>query len=279
MSADRSEPADESSTTALLEHAELSLQAGDPASAVASCQEALALDARNPEALFLLGEAFRDMSQVEPALDSYRRCVLADPQRGDAWAALGTMHLYMLQLEEAKRALNRAIREDPGNPEAWYGRGLLRERRDDFDGADRDLARAARLDPMSYPFPIGLGDEELERAIEEVLGSLHPTLREYLANVAILVEEVPSEEILRHYDPPLSPGELLGYFSGHSLLERSVEDPWSHLPAAILLFRRPLQRFARDHEQLVDELRTTIYHEVGHFLGLEEEDLEQRGLE
>ena len=95
----------------------------------------------------------------------------------------------------------------------------------------------------------------------------------------MLVEEVPSEEILRQYDPPLSPGELLGYFSGHSLLERSVDDPWSHLPAAILLFRRPLQRYAQDRETLISELRTTIYHEVGHFLGLEEDDLEDRGLE
>jgi predicted Zn-dependent protease with MMP-like domain len=189
------------------------------------------------------------------------------------------MHLFLLELEEARRALNRALREDPGNPEAWYARGLLRERSEDWEGADRDLARAARLDPSTYPFPATLSDEQLEAAVEEVLGSLHPTLQEYLANVAILVEEVPSVEILRQFDPPLSPGELLGYFSGHSLLERSTVDPWSHLPAAILLFRRPLQRYAQTREQLIRELRTTIYHEVGHFLGLEEEDLEARGLE
>ncbi len=272
-------PSDQAAIAALLEHAELSLGSGDPASAANSCLQVLTTAPRHADALYLLGEAYRDMSQIDAALDAYRRCVLATPKRADAWAALGTMHLFMLHLEEAKRALNRAIREDPGNPEAWYGRALLRERRDDFDGADRDLARAARLDAVSYPFPVPLSDEDLENAIEEVLDSLHPTLQEYLANVAILVEEVPSQEVLRQYDPPLSPGELLGYFSGHSLLERSVEDPWSHLPAAILLFRRPLQRFARTREQLIDELRTTIYHEVGHFLGLEEDDLERRGLE
>jgi len=263
----------------LLEHAELALQSGDPEVALDSCQQALLMEPRHGDALFLMGECYRDLGNVEQALEAYRRCVLAEPQRADAWAALGTMHLFVLQLEEARRALNRAIREDPANPEAWYARGLLRERREDWEGADRDMARAARLDPATYPFPVELSDEELESSVEEVLGSLHPSLREYLVNVAILVEEVPSEEILRQYDPPLSPGELLGYFSGHSLLERSVEDPWSHLPAAILLFRRPLQRYARDHEQLIRELRTTIYHEVGHFLGLEEGDLEERGLE
>ncbi len=262
-----------------LEHADLALQSGDPEAALESCLQALLLEPRNDEALFLLAEAHRELGDIEGALESYRRCVLAQPQRADAWTALGTMHLFLLQLEEARRTLNRAIREDPGNPEAWYARALLRERREDWEGADRDMARAARLDPTTYPFPVLLTDEDLEAAIEEVLGTLHPTLRDYLANVAILVEEVPSEEILRQYDPPLSPGELLGYFSGHSLLERSIEDPWSHLPAAILLFRRPLQRYAQDREQLVKELRTTIYHEVGHFLGLEEDDLEDRGLE
>jgi predicted Zn-dependent protease with MMP-like domain len=267
------------SLKALLEHAELALQSGDPEVALTSCQQALELDARSGDALFLMGDAYRDLGVVDGALESYRRCVLADPRRADAWAALGTMHLFLLELEEARRALNRALREDPGNPEAWYARGLLRERSEDWEGADRDLARAARLDPSTYPFPATLSDEQLEAAVEEVLGSLHPTLQEYLANVAILVEEVPSVEILRQFDPPLSPGELLGYFSGHSLLERSTVDPWSHLPAAILLFRRPLQRYAQTREQLIRELRTTIYHEVGHFLGLEEEDLEARGLE
>ena len=267
------------SLQALLEHAELALRSGDPEAAITSCQQALELESRSDEALFLMGEAFRDLGVADSALDSYRRCVLVDPKRADAWAALGTMHLFMLQLEEASRALNRALREDAQIPEAWYARGLLRERREDWEGSDRDLARAARLDPATYPFPVPLSDEHLEDAIEDVVGSLHPTLQEYLANVAILVEETPSDEILRQYDPPLSPGELLGYFSGHSLLERSEHDPWSHLPAAILLFRRPLQRYAQTREQLVDELRTTIYHEIGHFLGLEEEDLEARGLE
>jgi predicted Zn-dependent protease with MMP-like domain len=263
----------------LLEHAELALRSGDPEAAMASCQQALLAEPRNDQALFLLGECYREIGSIDGALESYRRCVLAAPHRGDAWAALGTMHLFLLELEEARRSINRAIREDPGNPEAWYARGLLRERREDWEGADRDLARAARLDPATYPFPVPLSDEELEAAVEEVLESLHPSLREYLTNVAILVEEVPSEEILRQYDPPLSPGELLGFFSGHSLLERSMEDPWSHLPAAIVLFRRPLQRYAQDHEQLIRELRVTLYHEVGHFLGLDEDELEERGLE
>lgn len=278
MSGRQDQPA-ESGIDQLLDHAELSLEAGDPEAAMESCREALELQPRHADALFLLGEGYRELGAYDEALESYRRAVLSDPHHGEAWTALGSVHLLLVQIEEARRALHRAIREDPENPEAWYARALVRERTSDFSGADRDLARAARLDPAGYPFPVPLEDAELEAAVDEVLGSLHPSLQEYLANVAILVEEIPSEEILRQYDPPVSPGELLGYFSGSSMLERSVEDPWSHLPSAIILFRRGLQRYAQTHEQLIEELSTTIYHEIGHFLGLEEEDLRERGLE
>lgn len=119
----------------------------------------------------------------------------------------------------------------------------------------------------------------MEHVVEQAVTGLHASLKEYLQNVAILLDEVPKEDVLRQYDPPMPPGELLGYFSGYSLMERSVENPWSNLPSAIVLFRRNLQRYARNRDHLIEELRTTLYHEVGHFLGLDEEDLKERGLE
>lgn len=267
------------SRSQLLEHAELALEGGDIQAAMEICSRALVADPRDDDALYLLGECQRELGQYEKALESWRRCVLQQPRRADAWAALGATFLQLLQMEEARRALNRAVREDPSNPDPWFDRGLLRERRKDFDGADRDFARAARLAPEDFPFPLTLTDAELEDAVEEAVDKLHPSLQDYLTNVAILVEEVPSDELLNQFDPPASPTEVLGYFSGHSLLDRSMNDPWSQLPSAIVLFRRNLQRFARDHQQLVEEVKTTIYHEVGHFLGLDEEDLEKRGLD
>ena len=262
-----------------LDHAELALENGDPQSALESCQEALQRAPRHPEALFLLAESYRDMGNLSQCIDAYRRAVLADPHYSEAWSALGTMHVLQMKWEEARRAFNRAIREYIGNPEAWYGRGLLRERRGDLAGADRDLARACRLDAETYPFPVPLTDDEVESVVDAAIAGLHPNLQEYLKNVAVLLEEVPADDLLSQYDPPMPPGELLGYFSGYSLMERTVENPWSNLPSAIVLFRRNLQRHAQDRETLVEELQTTLYHEVGHFLGLDEEGLKARGLE
>ena len=262
-----------------LDHAEMALDNGDAATAIESCQQALALEPKNPNALYLLGECYRERGDLDLALDTLRRCALADPHHSAAWSGLGILYQYFLQWEESRRALNRAIRENPNNAEAWYARGIIRERRGDIFGADRDLARACRLDAESFPFPPSMTDAELDEIVQESISELHPTLQDYLSNVAILVDEVPSEEVLRQYNPPLHPAEILGYFSGYSLRERSLDNPWSQLPNAIVIYRRNLQRYARDHETLIEQLRVTIYHEVGHFLGLDEDDLYQRGLD
>jgi predicted Zn-dependent protease with MMP-like domain len=58
-----------------------------------------------------------------------------------------------------------------------------------------------------------------------------------------------------------------------------MDNPWSNLPPTITLFRNNLERMAADREQIIEELRITLFHEIGHFLGLDEEDLAERGLD
>jgi predicted Zn-dependent protease with MMP-like domain len=156
---------------------------------------------------------------------------------------------------------------------------MLRERRGDLRGARRDFRRAHRLDPLGYASPLELDDSTVEAVVEETLRSLHPQIQDYLQNVAILLEDVPDEDLCRQWDPPASPADILGYFSGSSLRERAADAPWSALPPSIVLFRRNLARIAHDRERMMEELRITVFHEIGHFLGLSEEDLEDRGLD
>jgi predicted Zn-dependent protease with MMP-like domain len=127
--------------------------------------------------------------------------------------------------------------------------------------------------------PLELSHALVDAIVEEVLLSLHPSVRAYLSQVSILLEEFPEEDLCLKYDPPASPSELLGYYTGTSLRERSMSDPWSNLPSAIVLFRRNIARVAMDRDRMMEELRVTVFHEVGHFLGLSEADLAARGLD
>jgi predicted Zn-dependent protease with MMP-like domain len=253
----------------LLAEAEMALSEGSPADAESFCRDVLAADPLQAQALFLLAEALRLQGRYPEAELNYKRCVLSLPEHADAWAALSSIFFEDLRWDEARRTCNRALREDLWSGEASFVRGALRERRGDYAGAFRDFTRAWRSDPQAWPLPTHLSDEALESVVEEAIHKLHPSVQEYLANVAIILEDLPTDEVLAGYDPPASPTGLLGYFSGYSLSERSVETPWSNLPSAIVIYRRNIERLSSSREELVEQVGLTVFHEVGHLLGLD----------
>jgi predicted Zn-dependent protease with MMP-like domain len=264
---------------ALLDDAERAIQEGVPEEAVELCDRVHALVSGHAGAWFVRGDALRSMGLVAEARDSYRAAALARPDHASSWASHALACLELLQVDDAARSAFRALREDRRSPEGWWVLALIREWKGDDAGALRALLHARWLDPRGYPLPPALTDEDVEEIVGDCLRSLHPEIRDYLLNVAILLEEVPSEEVLRGYSPPASPLDMLGYFNGASLMERSTEDPWSNLPPTIVLFRRNLQRAANTREELVEQLCVTVFHEIGHFLGLDEDDLQRRGLD
>jgi predicted Zn-dependent protease with MMP-like domain len=79
--------------------------------------------------------------------------------------------------------------------------------------------------------------------------------------------------MLRGMEDP-SP-DLLGLFVGIPLTERSVSD-LADL-SSITLFTRNLERSCSDGAELVEEIRVTLLHEIGHYLGMTEEELEEAG--
>jgi predicted Zn-dependent protease with MMP-like domain len=257
----------------LLHAAESALAEGRPVDAEQLSRSAVDHSPGCADALYLLAESLRLQGRIEECELTYRSCVLSHPEHSESWAALSSMLFEQVRWEEARRAANRSLREDPYNPEAAFIRGALRERREDYAGAHRDFLRAWRSNPRDWPLPVPLDDDTLESVVEEAIDLLHPTLRDYLANVAIILEDYPPEEVLLQYDPPAAGTGLLGYFSGASLMDRSIANPWSNLPNAIVIYRRNIERMAITREEVVEQLCITFFHEVGHFLGLSEEHL------
>ena len=111
-----------------------------------------------------------------------------------------------------------------------------------------------------------------QREVEATLAALPAPVRRQAVSLPVSYEARPERNRLNdEYDP-----ELLGLFVGAALAEPD-ESP---LPPQIILFLENLWDFAEEDEALYcEEVRTTYLHELGHYLGLDEIDLEERGLE
>lgn len=118
---------------------------------------------------------------------------------------------------------------------------------------------------------------DFERAVAQAMDELPAPFRRALRNVRIEVAEHPSAAILR--DAGMRRGdELFGWYEGTPLTERSA-DFGMVVPDRIVIFQRPLESAFRRRRDLVEEIKTTLRHELGHHLGLDEDDLAELGLE
>ena len=111
---------------------------------------------------------------------------------------------------------------------------------------------------------------EFERLVEEALESLPPNFANLLQNVAVVVEQEPSEDDLELLDDDAN--ELLGIYRGVALTRRT-HDMLPMLPDQIAIFRGPIMRIARTRQHAVHEIRDTVIHELGHYFGLHDHDM------
>ncbi|CAN5796593.1 metallopeptidase family protein [soil metagenome] len=115
--------------------------------------------------------------------------------------------------------------------------------------------------------------ETFNTLVEEALRDIPRRFREEIKNVAIVVEEAPSPELLAEMqiEPPDS---LYGLYQGTPLPERG----WGYgnaLPDRVTLFQRPIQEDADDHEDIIVCIAETLIHELGHYFGMSEEQIEE----
>ena len=116
-----------------------------------------------------------------------------------------------------------------------------------------------------------------DNVLRQVLDDLPGLFRESIRNVAIVVEDRPPDWLLDELGLP--PGETLyGFYHGIPLPERSVLDS-GNLPDRISVYRGPLVEDFRDPGELARQIRTTLLHEIGHYFGMDEEDLARLGYE
>jgi predicted Zn-dependent protease with MMP-like domain len=115
--------------------------------------------------------------------------------------------------------------------------------------------------------------KKFEQLVAEALASIPRRFRKAMRNIAIVVEDEPSPELLdeMEIDPP---DTLLGLYQGTPLTERS----WGYgntLPDRVLIFQGPHERAAKDEDDLVVAIGETLIHEIGHYFGMSEEEIDE----
>jgi predicted Zn-dependent protease with MMP-like domain len=110
-----------------------------------------------------------------------------------------------------------------------------------------------------------------EQLVEEALRTIPRRFRQAMQNVAVVVEDEPSPELLEEME--VEPGDtLLGLYQGTPLIERG----WSYgntLPDRIVIFQRPIEAECDDEDEMVRAIGETVIHEFGHYFGLSEEEI------
>jgi predicted Zn-dependent protease with MMP-like domain len=121
-----------------------------------------------------------------------------------------------------------------------------------------------------------LNHGEIRKAVAQVIDKLPKEFREQLRNVEIVVETRPSNELLRAEGLDPREDTLYGIYQGVPLPDRSALDP-PLLPDKITIFTEPLLEDFPDPVELREEIRLTVLHEIAHYFGMEEEEIEGLG--
>jgi predicted Zn-dependent protease with MMP-like domain len=117
--------------------------------------------------------------------------------------------------------------------------------------------------------------KEFRRLVTEVLETLPAEFASRLENVEVVVEDEPTDEQIRGagLDPELD--TLFGLYEGTPLELRGHE--YAALPDKISIFYLPIVETCTSTAEIRDEIRTTVLHEVAHFFGFDDEELDEWG--
>jgi predicted Zn-dependent protease with MMP-like domain len=115
--------------------------------------------------------------------------------------------------------------------------------------------------------------ERFERLVVEAVALIPKRFRREMKNLALVVDDEPTAALLdeMEIEPPDS---LYGLYQGTPLPERS----WAHgntLPDRVTLFQKPIEEDCEDEDEVRAVIGETLIHEVGHYFGLSEEEIEE----
>lgn len=254
--------------------------------ALKRCEEALELLESNGEDterhsfadfVMLIADIHWSAGDYERAYQDYHRVALNDAERLDARVAMGVALFHLCRFQAARTILEMCSLDDPDDAETWYYIGLLALREGKRELAMSHFNSAHELQEDRFLLPVDISEAEIAEIVERLVEEIPQPIRRALENVPIILEKRPEEDMLFSADPPLDP-TVLGIFDGIPAIDMGSTTIETS-PTRIVLFYENIWLLAGDRATLEEELWITLKHEIGHYFGLNEEDLAERGLD
>ncbi len=227
------------------------------------------------EAIFVKTEALLVRDDLGAAREALAELASSVIDEGELAIDLAELALAAEDPAAALRWVEVARASEDGEDlevDALHVLGRIHEFTDDRDAMIAAWQEVRRRDLAAPAGRVEISEDEIERIALATLAELPAKIRTHLERVPILIDDVPSEELVADGLDPRS----LGLFQGSPMPEEGGATP---SVTNILLFRKNLERMAVDADHLAAEVRITVLHETAHYFGLEEEDLEALGLD
>lgn len=228
--------------------------------------------------------------ELEDLLRGFDDCLQAEDTAGASArlsqlrAALGEDHPEVLYTEarlcvceedwgRARELLERVLEQEPEHADAHYELACVAEAQDDRIAMIEHFLRVHELDG-ELDEELGIGGEDALQHIEdvarEVLDGLPELFAKRLEHVPVLIEPRPARVLVEDgFDP-----RAFGLFDGPT--DGVRDEP---APTRIVLYSANLLADFPDEPELSEQIEVTVLHEVGHYFGLDEEQLERLGLD
>ena len=246
---------------------------GDPDAALDTLDAAFDFIDEEPdliEAIVVRAEALitiEDFENARSALGELSSSVINDPELS---LDLAELALAAEDARLAQRWAEVAQKNAEYRADALHLLGRVHEATGDRAAMVEAWQQVRTLDG-ERPARVTISEDELERIASEALAELPDTARTKLEHVPILIDDVPSPELVADGLDP----RTLGVIDGPTLAEPDAMGAPTH----IRLFKKNLEAIASDLDHLAEEVRITVLHETAHYFGLEEDDLEKLGLD
>jgi predicted Zn-dependent protease with MMP-like domain/Flp pilus assembly protein TadD len=231
------------------------------------------------EVYYLKAKALFYLEDLEGSLFLLRRALQVQGELPVYRAFEGQILFEMGRMAEARHSLERARGMEPDAPHTLYHLALITEHEGNHLRAEQLFEQAERGQPDLYPRPVRIEPAEFQATAEQAVRALPEQIQNYVANCPIIIEDLPGPSLIREYQIPPT---LLGLFLGTPVTEPGYSPTMGTglrvAPDKILLFKRNLEKVATSRADLIEQIQITVKHELAHYLGLDEDEVERLGL-